>query len=484
MEEPEVESVLSLVPQYARTWLSKCQEAGRPWFYCAAVTALSKDRLGFNVGPGFARHTLESGVVQYECRAKWRSGSILIALTSGMRKSTLDAFEDICAQVSDLPSDGAMNWPVVLRTELLGFRGLNAPRFENSTALGMPTIHCTLNWGNAEFRLEAQSGPWRSRVQAFEDAISKARAIGPAPKANAPLKTVPPSKVINWVHAARVQTQNRVGQDQLDVVFLPAKYEGKLSCRIRWGRMLEHSVESFPMLNQDEAFTQAMQLFKGALGTQLPKAKIGITKPRVEDNVTHTLDIQANELLAHAKRLWNVERAWLMRAQLQTKDRVQRLHDLNTFLVLLDPLRCYEIDRAARDVAIGRFSSELQRVHSEQSKLNTSLRHAERLRALLGRRFAEAGTAATRTDVFDNLVMSRGVEPEHAIDELTKALLLRRLPDGTMSISTLGANLLERNLYAEVQAGSIGSSLPKAVALLLLNLKDTLAARTHGSSAP
>ena len=57
---------------------------------------------------------------------------------------------------------------------------------------------------------------------------------------------------------------------------------------------------------------------------------------------------------------------------------------------------------------------------------------------------------------------------------MVQAQLLRKSPTGELSISTLGSNLLERNLRSDLVPGTLGSALPKEVALVLLNLKDAL----------
>lgn len=474
-DEPGESSVLLQVPENARTWFLEGEEG--EWSYCIGVTDLSKQKVGFHIGPRFRCDTSEPERLLYECRARWSAGSVSISLTSGLCASTKEAFERVCVQAQTLPSGEALNWSLVLLNEL-GFRGMNAPRFENTTELGLPTIVCTLSWGNPTTRLEVCSRPCQNRIHAFEDAVERAKVIGPAPEPVPPVRVTSP---INWERAARIQVQNKgsIGDGQLKVSFLPSRSGNTVSCKIRWGRAMEHAVESFPMPNQAEAFAQAVQIFKRDVFAQMSQKEksrgvVAQVSPGIK--VTDPLDAQAKALLDRAKRHWSVEREWLMGGCIQTKERVQRLHDLNTFLVLLDPLRCYEIDRGARDVAIGRITVELQRIHSDQNKLNTSIRHAAQLRSLLGQRFAEAGAAVIQTSAFATYARSSGVKPEQAIAELVQAQLLRQLASGELTISTLGANLLERNLNTEIRSGSLGSALPQGVALVLLNLKDSLLA--------
>lgn len=485
-DEPGESSVLSLAPENERAWFLNAKEEHGPWLYCPAIYAICEENVGFNIGPQFKCEASGLGAFRYECQAKWHTGSVPISLTSGMCDSTLEAFERICSQIKSLPSLKALNWTAALAKELPRFREMKPPRFVNTTELGLPTIVCTLNWGNSATQLEASSRPYQSRIHAFHDAIEAARAIGPAPEPAPPINLIDPAikksvaaKSINWEHAARRQCMNRgpIGEGQLKVSFPPGKSGNNVSCKIRWGQGLMSAVESFPMDSQDDAFAQAVQLLKRDLLVYLSKN----TKRKVEI-VTHTprvhvndpLDAQAKTLLDLAKRHWSVERSWLMGHPLQTKERIQRLHDLNTFLVLLDPLRCYEIDRGARDVAIGRITTELQTIHSHKNEGTQRVRHTAQLRALVGQIFAEAGTAVAMTDAFSAHTRSSGVKPEDAIAELVQSQLLRQLSNGKLSISTLGANLMERNLTTGIQPGSLGSTLPQGVALLLLTLKDSL----------
>jgi hypothetical protein len=75
--------------------------------------------------------------------------------------------------------------------------------------------------------------------------------------------------------------------------------------------------------------------------------------------------------------------------------------------------------------------------------------------------------------------MSRGYPPDTVIQELVNEQLLRRAATGTLSVSTLGANLLERHIGMDVSPGSVGASLPQGVMRMLLDLKD---ARSEGAT--
>ncbi|MBV7457682.1 hypothetical protein KW843_24640 [Acidovorax sp. sif1233] len=242
-------------------------------------------------------------------------------------------------------------------------------------------------------------------------------------------------------------------------------------CRIDWGNASRRSVQSQPKATRVVAFDQAMLLLKRTL-VESTNQDPPVVVPRPKSG---PMGAQDRALLSEAKERWGVERAWLMRLHNPSTAQIQRLHDLNTFQVLLDSLRCYEIDRGARDVALGRITRELQRIHGEQTDSAKRIRFAASLRALLGKRFAEAGEAVTLTPSFANQVMSRGYPPDIVIQELVKEQLLRLTPTGTLSVSTLGANLLERHIGIDVSPGSVGSSLPQGVMRMLLELKDAKA---------
>lgn len=186
------------------------------------------------------------------------------------------------------------------------------------------------------------------------------------------------------------------------------------------------------------------------------------------------MDANTAAALEDAKERWNVERNWLMKRPAPTKEQTQRFHDLNTFLVLLDPLRCLEIDRSAREIAIGRLATELARIQAGRSPAAEARRRAEFLYALLGKRFAEPGTVITPGPAFITKAASGGADPSKVIADLTASQLLRRSPSGELSLSTLGSNLLERSISNDIQPGSVGASLPEGMQLALLNLKDAL----------
>ena len=478
--EQDENNVLLLVPEHVRSWFLDEDEPA--WSFCIGISELAKQIVRSSIGPIF-RCANSAGALQYECRARWRSGEMQIVLSSGWCTSTKEAFERICEQAKSIPprSGDKLDWESVLAVEL-GFPGMSTPKFENTTEIGMPTIVCTLSWGNSFKRIEVCSLPYLSRIEAIEDAMKQAKAIGPAPfpepvSIPAPKpREVAPTPPTNWERAARREVKTNVSPLAID--FVPSKGGTNVSCRIRWGKGLGLAVESFPMASKVEAFDQAVQVFKRRLVAislkATPKLKIDRQDNEPVVRVTDALDGKAIALLDRAKHHWSVEHEWLMKQSVQTKDRIQRLHELNTFLVLLDPLRCYEIDRGARSVAIGRIGMELQRIHSSQGKESASLRHTLQLRSLLGQRFAEAGTKVVKTEAFKSQAMSGGFKPEEAMAEMVQAQLLRKSPTGELSISTLGSNLLERNLRSDLVPGTLGSALPQEVALVLLNLKDAL----------
>lgn len=302
----------------------------------------------------------------------------------------------------------------------------------------------------------------------------QALAVGAAPAAApAPVKQGAGARPIAWVTAVRSQTGDQLGSAQVCVDFIVAGTE--VVCRIRWGTTRQRSVQSVPKPTREVAFDQAVLLLKRALVETTKNAQ-----PMVASrHKPGALGEEDRTLLTEAKERWGVERAWLMKLSNPSAAQIERLHDLSTFQVLLDTLRCYEIDRGAREVAIGRITRELQRVHGELSESARRTRYAASLRALLGKRFSEAGEAVSVTLSFSSQVMSRGFSPDKVIQELVKAQLLRRIPTGELSLSTLGANLLDRNTGIDVVPGSVGASLPQGVMRLLLDLKD---ARSEGAT--
>lgn len=477
--------VLSLVPESQREWFHDDEHRDAQWMYCVGVNHISKSILGRSTGPRFRCVVGGSGQPKYECRMNWHHGSTRIALTSGLRDSTREAFDVVCNQAQTLPTIDTLNWGAILK-ERLGYPGMRPATFLNSTVLGLPTIICTLSWGVRASVLEVNSKEHGSRILAFEDALQQAKAIGPAPYVS--MKMEPKSKRREWASAARHQIQHRLPLDQINVSFFAIGDDPGVTCKIRWGSGLRRTVQTFPMRNEDEAFAQAMEMFKRDLNqlqapspkvkvavAKLAKTSAGPTKPltgQVLIRISAPLDAPSLSLLTEAKQRWKVERDWLMKMRQQSISEIQRLHELSTFFVLLDPLRCYEIDRSARFTAIGRIAVELQRIVSDHAPEATRFRHAAQLRALIGgRSFAEPGSAMSLSTEFDRLTRSKGFDPARTIAELVEKHLVRQLPTGELSLSTVGANLLEATLTEAIKGNSVGAALPAAIAAMLLDLK-------------
>lgn len=462
--EPAEVDVLLLLPEGERCWFP--DRDGEGWLYCVGLSNLARERTGRKGGTAFRKIAPASGGYFFECRLQCSVGSKYVALTSGLCSSTSEAFERAISQATQLPLQDELNWQAVLR-ERAPFEGMRAPAFVNSIGIGMPSIVCSLRWGNKEHRREVHSGSHISRVAAFNDAIEQAVALGGAPAAAPkPVQRVPIARPIAWVSAVRSQTGDRLGSTQVQVDFIEAGTD--VVCRIGWGTATHRSVQSSPKETREVAFNQSVQLLKRALIETLervPTVVVPGRKPGV-------LEAQDRTLINEAKERWGVERAWLMKLQNPSTAQIQRLHELSTFQVLLDSLRCYEIDRGAREIAIGRIARELQRIHGEQNDSAKRIRLAASLRALLGKRFAEAGEAFSVAPSFTSQVMARGYSPEKVVEELVKEQLLRRSATGALSVSPLGANLLERNTGVDVVPGSVGSCLPPGVLRLLLDLKD------------
>lgn len=470
-DEPKAADVLQQIPEGERVWFAERGDAG--WVYCVGLSRLASERTGRRSGAAFKVASAAAGNSSFECRLNCSVGSKSVTLTSGPCGSTGEAFERAISLAAELPLHDELNWQAVLR-EKAPFDGMRAPTFVNSVAIGMPAIVCSLHWGSKEHRREVHSRSHISRVAAFHDALEQALATGPAATATpTPVKQGPSARAIAWGSAVRAQTGNRLGSAQVCVDFIAAGAE--VVCRIGWGTSKLGSVQSIPKTTREAAFNQAVLLLKRALVESADQAP-PVVAPRHKPGA---LEAQDKTLLTEAKERWGVERAWLMKLHNPSAEQIQRLHDLSTFQVLLDSLRCYEIDRGSREVAIGRITRELQRIHGEQSDSAKRSRFAASLRALLGKRFAEAGEAVSVTPAFTSQVMSRGYLPEKVVHELVKEQLLRCPPTGTLSVSTLGANLLDRSIGMDVSLGSVGSSLPQGVVRMLLDLKD---ARAEGAT--
>jgi len=335
---------------------------------------------------------------------------------------------------------------------------------------GTIAYECLLLFRSRPRPVSLLSGPCASTLDALNSVLDQAKAV-------------PFEDSTNWHNEiiARTKYQGiRTSITNTADYGLPS-----ISCHLEWGnalKQLEVRVSGFPTIQGavGEALKRALAI---GPAPPIPKAKpqtVAIPKPPPAEYAPRKvkqrapMDASTAAALEDAKARWNVERNWLMKRSAPTKEQTQRFHDLNTFLILLDPLRCLEIDRSAREIAIGRLATELTRIQASKSPAEVARRRAELLCALLGKRFADPGTVVTPGPAFITKAASGGADPAKVIADLTAAQLLRRSPSGELSLSTLGSNLMERSISNDIQPGSVGASLSEGMQLALLNLKDAL----------
>lgn len=339
---------------------------------------------------------------------------------------------------------------------------------------GTPLYLCVFRWGKRECSVRIESGLCSSTG----DALNKALEM---------LKIIPVDRVVNWEQERITRLNFRV---MSPVVFRNTNKIGipSIECTLTWGRKEDiRTVTSVGHLNRSLAFEAALAAAKEigdvpmpldrAAAAAIPKKK-PIIQPEKLQPIKQDLKVPVNrrpsgltELIAEGMIRWRSEREWLMKRPTQSHSQIQRLHRLTTFLILMDPLRRYEIDLAQRAVSLNALFDELTQLSLEYTPSAKAQRSVDCLRILAGKNFADAGTELTVSKDFIDGLNEKGLSEELVIDDLIRRRLIRREGGGKLAMSTLGANLLEREISSGVKKGSIAAALPDDTVRMLADLK-------------
>ena len=185
--------------------------------------------------------------------------------------------------------------------------------------------------------------------------------------------------------------------------------------------------------------------------------------------------VEVENAVRSAVKHWSVEISFLRSLPRPTEVQRQRLRALQAFLVLVDPLRKYEIDHRERPLFVNQLIQDLNdKIRSSSgSKRDEFL--AAALRSLSGQPIAPPGAACNARAVsFVSLAKSRGEEPGEILAELKQKMLIRIGHQDEASISPLGTNLMETQLDTKRQEGTIGKAIGIESFALLERLREQL----------
>lgn len=494
LDERPTTSALSLlgVPQ-ARWQLAKTADA----WYAPGMNAWVSEQIGRPCSANWTVGRAEDGQRWVECTIRIGRQPHQVELRSGPCSSSLQALQDVMHTARQLPPDPSRNWgaesmlrvqqhsPAVgrdtwhrdLRTVFSGQTGI-APSFCNHAQGGLPEYTCTLRIGADQPVFEVTSQRHPTRGAAFDDAVAaliarieRSRAQRSAAPWAKPATAVAPQPVTALQKEASRAVNGVVQANALRVSF-EAVRGGRHRCRIVWGKNGARQVDGAPAGDQNDAFWLALKTFKRAVWRESSAQPPADVARRPENGSSQ--ELAAERLLSEATARWQVERDWLLKLPRPTHAQMLRLQRLSTFFVLLDPLRRLEIVLPQRALAVRQFGDELVAIMKEMSVDNQNARRATHLRTLVGKSVMEAGEPVRVTGAFENAMRATGLAPQQVIDDMVGARLLRRAPGGQLSMSTLGANLLERSLAGAAAPGTVGDALPTPLLGLLLDLRDTL----------
>lgn len=369
--------------------------------------------------------------------------------------------EAIIERINQIPIETETDWNQQLPI-VLPYKGMAAPQFKNESKIGMPAIRCILEWGINDDRRTVVSQTCFSRGQAFMDAVQQARKIGPV-HATPEVKIKP-----KWEKQVRQQVSALPTGYALVVKFHTVRASNNFQCRITWAKGPTGTLESLPMPNQQAAFDDAVRLLK----KRFPQtAKV----PKGDGKQGDGLTVQANELLAVAIKRWNIERNFLFKQQTPSHDDTVRLNMLSGFLVILDPLRCYEIEKTRRIALVRQLHDELATVAASISAKGKQEHQIRCLRMLVGSSFKEAGVPVVPGQKIEAVLQRQGLAIADEIRDLLEVRYLRRDAENRLTISTIGANAMEAALAEAARPGTIVSALPLEMATFLTDLKAKLA---------
>lgn len=184
---------------------------------------------------------------------------------------------------------------------------------------------------------------------------------------------------------------------------------------------------------------------------------------------------EVENALRSAVKHWSVEISFLRSLPRPTEEQLQRLRALQAFIVIVDPLRKYEIDHRERPLFVNQLIQDLNdKIRSSSGSKRDEFLGAA-LRSLSGQPIAQPGAACNGSAAnFLSLAKSRGEEPGEVLAELKQKMLIRIGRQDEVSISPLGTNLMERQLDTKRQEGTIGKAIGIESFALLERLREQL----------
>lgn len=296
-------------------------------------------------------------------------------------------------------------------------------------------------------------------------------------------KAMPQSPTV-WVDQVRLATKGRIGTRNVQVSFEEKSEATTVACKIisRAPSAL-FEVVSGPCPSRAVAFAHALDLFmqrfeecaraRGAMGEERAQKSREAQAKAQAKVAEQELRRALKELLPKVVKAWRAEHAWLMKNSSRGRKESARILQLSHYFVLLDPLRCHEIDRGMRPQLLKSFEEDVAVFLARRDSRFKKQKIVDWLRTLAGKRFAEPGSPLNAGADFTKEVSLYGETPDEALDFLIKENLVRR-ERGLLFLSTRGTNWMEEMLTSDMSPTSLIVSLPTHTAAMLFELKALL----------
>lgn len=283
---------------------------------------------------------------------------------------------------------------------------------------------------------------------------------------------VKPRSSTVWVDRASLSTNGRIGARHVQVSFERKPEAATIACKIiSRAPFAPFEVVSGPLPSREVAFVHALDFFVQRFEecAQARRMSRAAQAKAAEQGLKQAL----KELLPKVVKAWRAEHAWLMKNSSRGRKESARILRLSHYFVLLDPLRCHEIDPWVRPQLLESFEEDVAVFLARRDSRFKKQKIVDWLRALAGKRFAEPGSPLNAGADFTKEVSLYGETPDEALDFLIKENLVRR-ERGLLFLSTRGTNRMEEMLTSDMSPTSLIVSLPTHTAAMLFELKALL----------
>lgn len=190
-----------------------------------------------------------------------------------------------------------------------------------------------------------------------------------------------------------------------------------------------------------------------------PAPKPVAATPKTEQPPSHSSQ-EVEAAIRDAVKRWSTELSHLRSLQRPLEKHLQRQRDLQAFMVIIDPLRKYEIDFRDRSLFANRLVDDLTKKIAASGSAARQSFLAGALQDLTGRQVAEPGTPCNLSSrAFATRCREQGEQPDDIVVELREKRMIRQDERQGTTLSPIGTTAMEKQLEARQHAGSIGQAI-------------------------